>query len=313
MCTAVPPTKIDPNYLHGSAVDVEALFLSKPVRSLLKRLTGFELDRIFAKKRKEYTVPTYKLLTDAQLKEEYDRAMRKAEFSLSMPPVMRKRLPCEVILKKEPAMQGVEQSNFVITDISFGIKDRNRLIVVRQPDGTLRTAGWEERERMIQTYLTDPAREFFIPKMFIEPHLTQVLNRGWYIFALDRACVQFEPDDEYFIGVTHRVYDHIREKQAFDVLRSTRHFGPMSLYFAVTKKGDELVLFFLTTNRLEEAADFVKLLHIVHPDSRSAELVTEESSPMEIVGAYIKLEAQMKSQLDLALQSFHDVAIEATA
>lgn len=70
-----------------------------------------------------------------------------------------------------------------------------------------------------------------------------------YGFMLDRACAQFEPDDEYYLGVTQRTYDHVNEKQAFDSLYSTRHFGPMSLYYAVTKNGDNLVLYLLKSNR----------------------------------------------------------------
>lgn len=109
--------------------------------------------------------------------------------------------------------------------------------------------------------------------------------------------------------------------------------------------------------RLNEAAAFVKLLHIVHPKCRSAELVSENSSSMDMVEvgwrfllgrqiravayklipkrichckanerrnvfliryiacfqAYIKLEARLKTHLDLALQSYNDVAEQATA
>lgn len=56
--------------------------------------------------------------------------------------------------------------------------------MVREPDGTLRTASWEERERMLQTYLATPGREIELPKMFTEPHLTSVLDDGKYAFLL---------------------------------------------------------------------------------------------------------------------------------
>ncbi|XP_003740292.1 28S ribosomal protein S22, mitochondrial [Galendromus occidentalis] len=313
MSTLSPPKKLDPNYVSTESMDVERLFLHADVRKILKKLTGMDLNRIFALRKQENSVPSYKLMTDEELKQAYAKALKRAEFTLRMPPVMRKRVPCEAIIRKDPGMQGAEKHKFVFTDISYGIPDRSRPIVVREPNGVLRNASWEERDQMLQTYLTRPERESRTPPMFTEPHLTRILDKGWYIFVLDRACAQFEPDDEWFIAVTHRTYDHISEKSAFDVVRSTRHFGPMCLYLAVVKNGDKLMLELLTTNRLEDAAAFVRLLHLVHPESRSAGEVDEKSSAMDFVEAYIKLEAQMKAKLDLALQSYNDQVQAATA
>lgn len=66
---------------------------------------------------------------------------------------------------------------------------------------------------------------------------------------MTRACVQFEPDDERFIEVSHRTFDHINENAAYDVFLSTRFFGPMAFYFAVTRNGDAFVLHLLKANR----------------------------------------------------------------
>lgn len=50
-------------------VDLEKLFLSEPVQSLLKRITGFDFDRIFRDRPvKEIQAPQYKFMTEAQLK-----------------------------------------------------------------------------------------------------------------------------------------------------------------------------------------------------------------------------------------------------
>lgn len=109
-------------------------------------------------------------------------------------------------------MQGSEKHNIIFTDISFGYTDRVscplgnpaiipadhsvntmfrlvpeqiylayqfRPIVVRQPNGVLRTATWDERERMLQTYLTLPSKEMITPAMFSDPYLKDVLQKGW--------------------------------------------------------------------------------------------------------------------------------------
>ena len=46
----------------------------------------------------------------------------------------------------------------VFTDISFGVHDRERLVVVREADGTLRQAEWEERDRVNQIYFPKKGR-----------------------------------------------------------------------------------------------------------------------------------------------------------
>lgn len=136
--------------------------------------------------------------------------MKRANSMLSMPPVMRQRIPCDKIIRKDPEMQGSRQCKVIFTDISFGYIDRVcylelyrisqnrghdflsvscisvslslppqfRPIVVREPNGVLRTASWEERDRMIQTYLTNPDRDLLIPPMFSDPHLKEIFDRG---------------------------------------------------------------------------------------------------------------------------------------
>jgi len=294
-------------------VDIEELFLSRPVQSLLKALTGLDLDRIYAAKKQEFTVPSYKLLSDEELREEVMKAIRRAEYKIQMPPVLRKRLPCEKVLRRDPEIQGLHESRHIFTDVSFGYADRARPVVVREADGTLRTATWEERERMLQTYFTNKAREPDTPAMFTEPYLTNVLNKHCYIFVLDRACIQFEPDGGPYLAVTQRVFEHLLESREFDVLRSTRHFGPMCFYYAVSRQGDALMLDMIRRNRMDDAVAYVKLLHLVHPDSPSLKAVKEDSSPLHYAEAYIKFEAGKKAALELALQAYKETTAEGRA
>lgn len=48
---------------------------------------------------------------------------------------------------------------------------KERFIVVREPDGTLRKATWEERDRLVQVYFPKPGRRLVPPLMFREENL----------------------------------------------------------------------------------------------------------------------------------------------
>ena len=53
---------------------------------------------------------------------------------------------------------GFDSARYVFTDITFGIHDRDRIIVVREPDGTLRSSTWAERDRMNHIYFPTEGR-----------------------------------------------------------------------------------------------------------------------------------------------------------
>ncbi|OQR69699.1 28S ribosomal protein S22 [Tropilaelaps mercedesae] len=305
--TSQIPNKIDETYVEFSKVDIETLFLSKRTQVLLQQLTCTNIKRVFVPRKKEHTPPQYELLTDEQYQKEVKKAICKAKKLTQMPPVLRMRKPCERVLQKDPELQGLNTSKFIFTDISFGYDETMRPIVVRETDGTLRTASWGERERMMQIYFTNPHREMETPAMFKEPYLSNILSSEKYIFVLDRACIQFEPNSEEYLGVTQRVFEHLKGTLKFDMLRSTRHFGPMCFYYAVTQQCDPLMLEMLTCGRLQSASMLVKLLHEIHPDLKSVKEVHENGTPEEYVEAYIKWESQKKPALGLALQSCREL------
>lgn len=88
-----------------------------------------------------------------------------------------------------------------------------------------------------------------------------------YLFVLERACIQFEPDDPNYIRVTQRTYDVINDNNHFGVLQSTRHFGPMSFYYALAKKIDNLLLDMIQRELISNGAQLVELYYIVNPKS----------------------------------------------
>ena len=115
------------------------LFFNPKVQSLLKGLTGLDNSRIFrvAKLSQKITAPQYAFLTDEELKETQARAKVRAEQKLQMPPVMDVRTPIKEPLEVDNALHGYDAAKIVFTDITYGVHDRDRFIVVRNPDGTL--------------------------------------------------------------------------------------------------------------------------------------------------------------------------------
>lgn len=56
---------------------------------------------------------------------------------------------------------------------------QERFIVVREPDGILRKATWEERDRLIQVYFPKEGRKISAPLVFKEENLK--VGRVWQL------------------------------------------------------------------------------------------------------------------------------------
>ncbi|CAF2807681.1 unnamed protein product [Rotaria sp. Silwood2] len=227
---------------NKSEINPGNIFIRKDVQDLLINITGFDLSRIFhLRNNKNLDRIVYKYLTDKQLKEEQEKTIERGRAKLQMPPVLPEATENVEILEKDEMLSGFSSSKHLFMDISLGIPIRDRLIVARDVDGTLRTATLDEKRRMRQIYFPIVGRELIMPKTFEDKNLEKILERGDYEFILDRACTQFEPDDRDYIHVTHKTYEHIDQTNSFDVLRSTRHFGTMAFYFVWFKKIDRLM------------------------------------------------------------------------
>lgn len=277
-------------------------------------------------------------MTEEDLKKAMAEADRKMWTMMQMPPVVGIRDDTVCILSKDPAMQGYSDSKLVVTDITYGVNSKRRMVAVREPDGVLRTATNEEKDRMNQIYAPINGREVYTPRMFQPEHLEvypyvrsnvlhltinemqndifyhhklylflqPILDRGDYEFILNRACIQFEPDHPDYHRVTHATYDRIDELMHYDVLRSTRHFGPMVFYLAWNKKIDRLLQESVKTERMRDAALVIELYYILHP----SENVIEEKDPVKLIQHYIKTEVGSKRELDFALKSYVELEEE---
>lgn len=158
----------------GNEKDLTPMFFDERVQQLLITLTRINYERVFAPRRDgtPLTTPTYKFMTDEELKEAMLGVEKKAKGRIQMPPVVNLRDDTNQVLSKDYALQGYSDSKFVFTDISFGGTNRHRLIVVREPNGILRHANIDERHRMNQVYFPTPDREMHTPKMFTNPYFS---------------------------------------------------------------------------------------------------------------------------------------------
>ena len=252
------------------------LFFSTPVQCLLTRLTGMNYNRVFrvAKLGQEIKAPTYQFLTEEELRTAEEEAKQRAKKRLQMPPIMNERAQSTKVLDKDPCIQGYDAAKLVFTDITYGIHDRERLIVVREPDGTLREADGTERDRLNQIYFPHPGRKIYTPALFKPENLAEILRPDRYMYILDRNCVQFEPDHPTYIATAKEVYEHVSSHSNYSILWSTRYYGPMIFYLVWEQKCDDLISWYLMEKRnddgLKDVADIIKvyalsLIHISEP------------------------------------------------
>lgn len=138
------------------------------------------------------------------------------------------------------------------------------MIVVRESNGLLRKAINDEREKMLQVYFPRNGKVAHVPAMFTPLQLEECLKRKNYMILLKKACIQFEPNDPQYIQVTNRIYDYVNEMKDYEILYSTRFFGPMVFYLAWYKKLDNLVAFLLKNANIGDCVDVVRLHLILH-------------------------------------------------
>lgn len=85
-----------------------------------------------------------------------------------------------------------------------------------------------------------------------------------YTLILNKACLEFEPNDPEYIRISHRVFEYVNEVRDFEHLYSTRYFGTMVFYLIWYKKIENLLLFFIQKNKIDDCYDLINLYSIVH-------------------------------------------------
>ncbi|XP_015342480.1 28S ribosomal protein S22, mitochondrial isoform X2 [Marmota marmota marmota] len=282
-------------------------FMDEEVQSILIKMTGLNLEKIFKPAVQELKPPTYKLMTQAQLEEATRKAVEAAKVRLKMPPVLEERTPINDVLAEDKILEGIETAKYVFTDISYNIPHRERFIVVREPSGTLRKASWEERDRMIQVYFPKEGRRILPPVIFKEENLKTMYSRDRHVDVLNLCVAQFEPDSTEYIKVHHQTYEDIDKHGKYDLLRSTRHFGGMAWYFVNKKKIDGLLIDQIQRDLLDDATSLVQLYHMLHPDGQSAQEAKEQAAEgVNLIKVFAKTEAQKGAYIELTLQTYQE-------
>lgn len=108
-----------------------------------------------------------------------------------------------------------------------------------------------------------------------------MLERHQFIYILDRACAQFEPDDPQYIRVCRAVYDKINQLSWTPLhgdsgdlnplrsLRHTRHFGPLALYMIVELSNPgPLVYETLYCQHFARLGWLLQLIALLQPESK---------------------------------------------
>ncbi|KAH0817868.1 hypothetical protein MTP99_010405 [Tenebrio molitor] len=286
--------------------DPRPVFIKKEVQSLLKTLTRVDLAKVYAKRKlgEKLEQPVYKFMTDEELQQAFDEVKKKVDEIIQMPPVVPVRKPIDRVLSRDPGLQGFDTSPFVFTDITYGIRDSERIILVRDTDGNLKEADWDLRNRMNQIYFPMPGRSVKMPRMFQDHFLEDLLKRQEYNFILDRACLQFEPNDPVYQKVVSVTYQHVSDNNKFDDLRSTRHFGTLAFFLAWHKMIDNLLLDVIESEHIDEAHALVKLHSQIH------QVKFESDDSFQAVEEYIKKISTKKGALELALQAYRNATKE---
>lgn len=289
-------------------------FTDPAVQDILSRITGLDLEKVFRPIQQELKPPKYKLMTDEQLQQAMELAAEQAKMLLKMPPVLEERKPISDVLSMDKILDGMETAKYVFTDITYNIPHRERFIVVREPDGTLRKADWEERDRLIQVYFPKEGRKLTTPLIFKEESLKMVFSQDRHEDVLDLCLVQFEPDSSEYIRVHAATYEDLDKHSKYDLLRSTRHFGGMAWYLLNARRVDGLIVDMVKRELLQDAVSLVSLFHMVHPHSESAqEAASQQATGTDLLKIYAQKESQRSGYIELALQAHEQVDAESSA
>ncbi|XP_069752764.1 small ribosomal subunit protein mS22 [Narcine bancroftii] len=282
-------------------------FRDKDVQSILTKITGLNLEKVFKPMKQELKPPQYKLMTDEQLEEARCKAVEVAKDRLQMPPVLNEREPISDILAEDQVLGGLETAKYVFTDITYDIPHRERFIVVREPNGMLRKATWEERDRMIQVYFPREGRKIFPPPVFKNENLLVVFAQDRFEDILDFCIVQFEPNSADYIRVHHQTYEYIDKNGKYDLLRSTRHFGGLVWYLVNRMRIDGLLIDMIQRDLMDEAIGVLDLYHMLHPECESVkEAIKQQAKGIELIKIFSLTDSKKGGYIELALQVYQE-------
>ncbi|OWF43077.1 28S ribosomal protein S22, mitochondrial-like [Mizuhopecten yessoensis] len=269
--TTLPPSSGGGPTMPHFAQDPLPIFLQRRVQEVLLKISRLNMDDFVRIRKTDHHVkPRYELMSDVELRRMEVKAMERATEMLKMPPFMKAPNLKVEVLSHDPEIAPALTSKWVFVDISSGVHNRDRIIVVRDNDGKLRKAIPDERRRANLLYYPKFGVSIVQPKMFEQDQLEHLLeNRLTDIrYILDRACTQFEPDDPNFIRVTSTIYEYVWKNRCFNDLGSTRFFGPMSFYFILKKDITYLLVDMIQHDLLTDAVSLIHLYKHIYKNEK---------------------------------------------
>ncbi|VVC33326.1 Ribosomal protein S22, mitochondrial [Cinara cedri] len=294
------------NESHDREVTKELsnMFFADSVQELLIKLTHVDVQKAFRKRfiGEDPDIPIYKFMTTAEVEKLQAEVKVKANKKVQMPPIVPLQTDLGQVINVDKDIIGFDNSKFVFTDITFGISDKSRIVVVRESDGTLRKANADERHTVNQIYFPQLGRELKHPVMFQDEHLKPLLENGDYEFILDRACCQFEPNDQNYHRVVFTTYKHVNKTKKYQVLESTRHLGPLLFYLAFNKMPDNFLMYCLQTERFQDAILFINLYTKIN-QGLEIEL-GDLKDQFKVIEDFINTECTEKGNLEEALKYY---------
>ncbi|KAL0278302.1 UNVERIFIED_CONTAM: hypothetical protein PYX00_000157 [Menopon gallinae] len=284
---------------------LKGLFFHPQIQLFIKKITFVDYEKVFKSQEKNtLRPPVYQFMSDDELQANKAKGDAKIASRLQAPPIVDLLEDNTEILSNDPSLDGhdVHHSKIVFTDLSLNVLPTERTIVVREPNGVLRTANKLERRRLLQIYFPIKGRELQVPKMFKTTHLNDLLKRKEYEFILNRACVQFDPTDEEFHRVLILTYNKINIENDFERIDSTRHFGSLGFYLAINRNINNMLQYFLDKQRLMSAYYLVKMYHLVNSNASISWDVPaneiQEDEKISLDQAFKVVEDYIKSQPD---------------
>ncbi|KAH8382781.1 hypothetical protein KR009_005242 [Drosophila setifemur] len=296
--------------------DPQPLFTDTETQKLLQSMTQLHLDRVFRKRTVPDNSSETKFMSAEQLESEFRHMVEQAQHTLRMPPIVEIKKDVERVITKDPALKDFASTKFVFTDITFGRRQSERKVVVRETDGTLSYASLDTTKRMNQLYFPLEGRQTFTPRMFaLEELMAKCLEEHKYEFVLDRLLVQYEPHEPEFHNISARVFEHLNESKQFDLLRSTRHFGPMAFFYAWHRCIDDLLYDMIRRDYLPNAVELIALSYKIHkvPVEYQATLAKlNELQPTPVESALAQLRAGMRPEEQQGIEEEIHTAIGKT-
>ncbi|KFP25600.1 hypothetical protein N325_04792, partial [Colius striatus] len=233
------------------------------------------------------------------------KAIEEAKEKLTMPPVLNEREPIDDVLAEDKFLEGTETAKYVFTDLTYSIPHRERFIVVREPNGVLRKATWEERDRMIQIFFPKEGRRVIPPVLFKDEHLGTVFQQDRHEDILNMCIAQFEPDSPDYI----RPYPCTLGRSEN---RLKMCCTPQRILSLTTLK--QLPQMRLCLFRLDDATSLITLYHMLHPECQSAKEAKEgKLQGVDLIKVFAKTESQKEGYIQLALQAYEEAMATSTA